>query len=261
MNELNRIFNVGNDGLSESDTIPLYKQIITLVSNAILSGKLSDGNKLPTEPELMKLFKVSRVTLRAAMQELEHQGLLERIQGKGTFIKAIPYKLHFNKYFGFEEACRKIGKSCHAELKFFGNKVPPSEVSIFLQREPGSPIPTISIVRFTDDTPAVIETAYWLNSSNELQASEEVTLENSVYKHLSRLNLPYKKLGAKFDYSASLPSPEEQEWLALKDPNTPLLVTTDWHYALPENRPLFVTEQKTNPRIINYYWERIIELP
>lgn len=59
----------------------------------VAERKLNGGDQLPTEPELKELLGVGRSTLREAMSNLESRGILERIQGRGTFVRHIPMLL------------------------------------------------------------------------------------------------------------------------------------------------------------------------
>ncbi len=67
----------------------VQEDILALISEHDLSG----GDQLPTEPELKELLSVGRSTLREAMSNLVSKGVLERIQGKGTFIRHTPILL------------------------------------------------------------------------------------------------------------------------------------------------------------------------
>jgi DNA-binding GntR family transcriptional regulator len=57
-----------------------------LLVEKIDSGEWATGHQLPTEFELSSEFRVSRATVRQAMQLLAKQGLIERMQGRGTFV-------------------------------------------------------------------------------------------------------------------------------------------------------------------------------
>ena len=65
---------------------PLYEQVRDRLSQMVLERELSDATSLPTEPNLMDLFGVSRGTLRRAIEELVRDGLLSAEQGRGTFV-------------------------------------------------------------------------------------------------------------------------------------------------------------------------------
>jgi DNA-binding LacI/PurR family transcriptional regulator len=64
----------------------LYKQIQSHIREQIVSGKLRPADRIPSEQELMDEFKVSKITVKNALAELADQGLIVRIQGKGTFV-------------------------------------------------------------------------------------------------------------------------------------------------------------------------------
>lgn len=65
---------------------PLYKQIKEYVLNHIEQSVWQANDKIPSENELAGQFKVSRITIKNALQELIEEGLIYRIQGKGTFV-------------------------------------------------------------------------------------------------------------------------------------------------------------------------------
>lgn len=64
----------------------LSKQISDQLEEMISSGKYKIGEKIPTEPELMEMFNVSRNTVREAIQSLTWSGLLSVKQGDGTYV-------------------------------------------------------------------------------------------------------------------------------------------------------------------------------
>ncbi|WP_223385559.1 GntR family transcriptional regulator [Oricola cellulosilytica] len=67
--------------------LPLYLQITEMISREISAGIWPDGSRLPTEAELSKKLGVAIGTLRKALALLEERGLLERIQGSGTYVR------------------------------------------------------------------------------------------------------------------------------------------------------------------------------
>ncbi|CAI6081206.1 LacI family DNA-binding transcriptional regulator [Cohnella sp. JJ-181] len=66
---------------------PLYRKIISFFLKEIAEVRLRAGDRLPTELEIAEQFGVSRITVIRAMRELEHQKLLYRVKGKGTFVR------------------------------------------------------------------------------------------------------------------------------------------------------------------------------
>ncbi|MEF3307691.1 GntR family transcriptional regulator [Paenibacillus sp. GYB004] len=65
---------------------PLYRQIKEYVRNQIEQSVWLANDKIPSENEMAGQFKVSRITIKNALQELIEEGLIYRIQGKGTFV-------------------------------------------------------------------------------------------------------------------------------------------------------------------------------
>ena len=66
--------------------IPIYQQLVDSVSTAIKSGALEHGSKLPTVQEVSQELNVARGTIKRAYDELEYAGLVEKVQGRGTFV-------------------------------------------------------------------------------------------------------------------------------------------------------------------------------
>src|SRR5262245_16655415 len=79
------------DALSSQLPLPLYLQLARYVRSLIVGGKLGHRDALPSERELAEQFAVSRVTVRKALRELSEEGLLEQIQGAGTFVNRAPH--------------------------------------------------------------------------------------------------------------------------------------------------------------------------
>lgn len=65
---------------------PIYEQISTQLKNQILAGTLKPGEALPSIRALAKDLKISVITTKRAYEELEAQGFLNTIAGKGSFV-------------------------------------------------------------------------------------------------------------------------------------------------------------------------------
>ena len=66
--------------------IPIYQQMVDSVSAAIRSGSLPNGQKLPTVQEVSQSLNIARGTVKRAYDELEYAGLIQKVQGRGTFV-------------------------------------------------------------------------------------------------------------------------------------------------------------------------------
>jgi GntR family transcriptional regulator len=66
---------------------PRYHQVYVTLRAWVRDGTYRPGDQIPTEPELCRLFDVSRITVRKAIEDLAREGWLVRQQGKGTFVQ------------------------------------------------------------------------------------------------------------------------------------------------------------------------------
>lgn len=73
--------------LSRKDVVPLHHQLFVVLRDQILRGLYAPGAPIPNETRLGELFRVSRITVRRAVADLEAQGLLEKRHGHGTFVR------------------------------------------------------------------------------------------------------------------------------------------------------------------------------
>ncbi len=74
--------------ISSTSGEPIYEQIKNQIRSAILSGELTDGETLPSLRTLARELHVSVLTITRSYGELADEGLVENVQGKGTFVKA-----------------------------------------------------------------------------------------------------------------------------------------------------------------------------
>lgn len=67
--------------------IPIYQQLVDKIRIGVKTGALTSGQQLPTVQELAQELSLAKGTIKRAYDELEHQGILEKIQGRGTFVR------------------------------------------------------------------------------------------------------------------------------------------------------------------------------
>ena len=75
--------------ISNSSGVPIYEQIEEQIKNQIMTGELSAGEILPSMRVLAKELKISIITTKRAYEDLERDGFIESVMGKGTYVKAI----------------------------------------------------------------------------------------------------------------------------------------------------------------------------
>ncbi|MBE3562031.1 MAG: GntR family transcriptional regulator, partial [Ktedonobacteraceae bacterium] len=97
--------------LERSNPLPLYYQLKEVLKQQIRAGYFSPNDAIPSEPELVAQYHVSRATVRQALTELVHEGLLYRQHGRGTFVcepRVQPHSL--SELISFSEDLRRRGK-------------------------------------------------------------------------------------------------------------------------------------------------------
>lgn len=72
--------------ISNHSKEPIYEQITNQVKTSILSGDLQEGEAIPSMRQLAKELKISVITTKRAYEELEKEGFIYSIVGKGSFI-------------------------------------------------------------------------------------------------------------------------------------------------------------------------------
>ncbi|AKM40721.1 GntR family transcriptional regulator [Burkholderia contaminans] len=88
---------------------PLYVQIKDTLRARILDGTYAPHSRMPSEHELCAMFDVSRITVRQALGDLQKEGLLFKLHGKGTFVSKPKAFQNVTSLQGFAEAMSSMG--------------------------------------------------------------------------------------------------------------------------------------------------------
>jgi len=163
--------------------VPAYQRIQSTIRKRIDAGQLRPGDPVSSERDLAKLHQVSLMTARHALATLEHEGLVERRRGIGTFVAAP--KIHFNKLMGYTEqmAARNLNASSRVlSFKLVDNE---PEVAGRLSLPESSPIIKLERLRHADLEPFALETCYL--SQHEFPDLLDAPLERgSLFAYLER---------------------------------------------------------------------------
>lgn len=91
--------------------IPLYVQIRDRLVAAIKDGSLAPGDRIPSEPELVRMFRVGRPTVRQAVAVLRQEGWVVTHRGLGTFAAGAPAEISLLSFDGLTQVVRAQGLS------------------------------------------------------------------------------------------------------------------------------------------------------
>ena len=95
--------------IDHSSVIPLYHQLKEIIKEKIELGKWLPGDKIPSENELCKMYEISRNTAIKALDDLVQEGLLHRVQGKGTFVSKPKFEQPLTGFYSFSKVLKDKG--------------------------------------------------------------------------------------------------------------------------------------------------------
>lgn len=138
----------------------LYTKVEEAIAAEIAQGEYRPGDQLPTEDELLQRFEVSRITVRRAIQNLVHRGLLEIRRGRGTFVIEPRIEAELTKLSGFVEDMKAAGRRASARVVRQGIVPAPARVAERLQLARGTRVMRIERVRLADGIPVSFDETY-----------------------------------------------------------------------------------------------------
>lgn len=149
--------------LHRDSPIPLYYQLKEIIHHHIVSGEWTAGKRIPSEKELGQEYDVSRTTVRQALEELVHEGLLSRAQGVGTFVSYEKMEHELGRLTSFTEDIRIRGLEPSSRLVSIEIISPPEGITKKLDMQAGEQVLKIVRVRLADGEPVGIHTNYIKN--------------------------------------------------------------------------------------------------
>lgn len=117
--------------------LPLYIQLRDALLREIRRRELKSGDRFPSETEIGQRYRVSRATIRQALNELAAEGVIERVQGKGTFLRS-PRIHHVPLLTSFTENMRSQGYVPSRRVLVSVETSAPSDVAGHLGVEQGT---------------------------------------------------------------------------------------------------------------------------
>ncbi len=194
--------------LNRNNEIPLYHQIKTILLSRLSTMKADE--QLPGELIMAEEFNVSRGTVKQAVMELVNEGVLYRIQGKGTFVSPPKIKRSFNRLPTFTDDVRRLGYKPES-VKFSFNLIKsPNYISNYLNLSSESNVIKYKRLVKAGTKPVALVTSYLrldiypdLNIA-DIDVSLYETLEKKYGKVPVRANDMYTPINADIDLARTL---------------------------------------------------------
>lgn len=147
--------------ISRASAVPLHLQIRRAIQDAITSGELPPGSRLPTEHEYARRFGVSIAPVRQALLDLADAGLVVRRKGIGTFVQGARMEEEIDLLTSFTDSLRRRGADVAMRVLDQERLPAGPEVAGALGLRPGSPVVRLRRVASIGDEPAAVLDA-WL---------------------------------------------------------------------------------------------------
>lgn len=140
--------------------LPLKEQLYVVLRDQILRGLYAPGDLIPSEGRLGELFGVSRITVRKAMADLEAEGLIDKQQGRGTYVRQRLPAQRPAATLGFLDSLRKQAQNTKVQVLDFGIADPPPAVALQLQLARGERAVHAVRLRSVQGTPMMVTDAW-----------------------------------------------------------------------------------------------------
>lgn len=205
----------GGRAVSHASPLPLYTQLRELLRERILDGTYRSGQRMPSEHEMVRAFGVSRITVRQALNDLQQEGVIFKIHGKGTFVsraKAVQSLLCVE---GFGEAMAGAGHETFSRVLGHRTVRAGKAVGARLRLAETDEVMEIRRLRYLDREPISLDVTYLPTELGRRLVREDLVrrdvfaiLENDFALPLERADLRIEAIVADGALAGLLEVPE-----------------------------------------------------
>jgi len=184
-------------------SVPMHTQIREIVRRRVLDGTYAPHSQMPSESQMMEAFSVSRITIRQALGDLQKEGLIFKVPGKGSFVAKPKAFQNLSRLQGFGEAMGPSGYETFSQVLSM-RQVPASDVvARRLQLALGDAVYEIQRLRYLNREPISVDQSYFPLALGERLAQEDlptrdifVILENDFGLHLTHADVQIEAISA-----------------------------------------------------------------
>lgn len=245
---------------------PIHRRVAERLRQEIVSGELSPGARLPREKTLQERFKASRNTIRLALNELSHQGLVRTRHGIGTFVaeRIEPWVVTLLSEEDGQAPDRDVfvsnitvqGRRPEVRSFTMERRRAGEEIAGLLQIGAEESVVMRSVHRLLDDKPWSMQYSYYpIDIVEGTQIMEPVDIQEGAIRVLA--DHGHEQIGYYDRITARMPETEERSFLRLSD-GIPVVVVE--RVAYDARRPIRLT-RSIYPAAHNLIAYKIGELP
>jgi GntR family transcriptional regulator len=166
--------------VDKSSRTPLYLQLMEILIKTI-ENSLEENDQISSEREICEKYDVSRTTVRQALDELQKEGYIYKVHGKGTFVSPKKFNQDLISFYSFTEEMKKIGKNPSSEVTGFEIVQAGDKISFKFKMNSDDLLYKISRIRKADDIHMMYETTY-LPFNRFKGLTKEELIEQPMYE-------------------------------------------------------------------------------
>lgn len=238
---------------------PLYLQIAYKLEEKIKSESYHYGEKLPSENQLAIKYKVSRVTIREALNILEKKHFIERKKGSGNYVIYNSFKNLFlarsANIISFSEDLKNKNITPKNEVVFFELIDPPAEIIKILKLNDNQKVYHFQRIRYGNNNPYSIETTYL--TSDYFDNLSIKTLKGSKLKYYE--DYTHMKIALSYQRVKAIQADEKIKNVFNIQIGTPILLMQHTTY-FDNGTPFDYTEIVLNPKFNDVEYIKINRL-
>ena len=161
---------------------PRYQQLKDLIISRISSGELQPSDRVPSENELVETMHVSRMTANRALRELNDEGYVDRVAGRGTFVSDFRSQSHLLEVHNIADEIRLRGHAHSSRVIRQSLQHARGEVAKALHVAQGTDVFHLLLVHFENEIPIQLEDRHVLASfAPDCMAQDFATITPSAY--------------------------------------------------------------------------------
>jgi len=197
--------------LNRQSGLPLYQQLYDILRRKITRGEWEPGRMIPTEPELMDRYGVSRTTVRQTLEMLVNEDLIHRQQGKGTFVAHPTVEQALVRLISFTDDMKQRGIEPGTEVLASKLIPAPEGIAKKLRILPGEDLAYLKRLRLADGEPMSVEESHLIHrycpgilNGDYAENSLREALESGYNIHWSHANQVIRAVAAPIDLARAL---------------------------------------------------------
>jgi GntR family transcriptional regulator len=204
-------------------SLPMHSQIREIVRRRILDGTYAPHSQMPSESQMMEAFKVSRITIRQALGDLQKEGLIFKVAGKGSFVAKPKAFQSLSKLQGFCEAMATAGYETFNQVLSTRRTAASEIVAKRLELDIGAPVFEIKRLRYLNREPISVDVSYFAVPLGERLVQEDLAtrdifliLENDYGLHLTHADVQIEAISADESLARQLRTAEASPLLRIE---------------------------------------------